>query len=398
MTKEVILKMKDHAFSEALEEASREIGKANILQGHYSTYLSLPLPSISLRYLLQYDGFPLGCFVLIIGEKASFKTNLSCFFASLHNQQDGFTIFLDTEGGAAPIAKAILGDNLILEDCPSIENWYEKLKIYSEKLEAAVAKGRVYPVCFIIDSIAGSESEKTASKIDEEGISAVSIPTEARMISAILRHKHKVLLTNPFTIIGTNHIKKVIGNTTNPDEEYFPGGKALAYHAQIILKVKKTKKPEIVNDAYRMELQLSVEKNRFGPEKLYINVPVTIKGGDKVNVKFEWHKSTVDLLCDGLCFPIKYREKMLGRIREVVNIESRSGGAKGTLYYSSELGIPREKAVVAEEISEAIESNQQLLDDLYKVLFIKHSPKFQPCVDYMTQLKRAAGINDESEN
>lgn len=387
--KEVVVTAKDHAFADALAEASSELSKSNMLSGFYSVYLALPLPSLSLRYLLQYEGFPLGCFVLIIGEKASFKSNLSCFLAKLHNDLSGYTIIFDTEGGSAPLASAILHKQFLIEDCPFLENWQVKLVKYSNKLSEAVANGKVYPVCFIIDSIAGGESLKTGEKIEEEGLSVAAYPTEARLLSAFIRHKSKILLTNPFTIIGTNHVKKVLNPTTGSEEEYFPGGKSLMYHAHIALRVRKTKKPELLNDAYRFEIQISVEKNRIGPERLCIHVPVTIKGGDVPEVKLGWHQSTTDLLCEGTGFAIRTKDKILNKIKEIVNIESRSGGCKGTLYFCPAIGINRENAVSAEEMGMAIEEQKEILKALYKLLMIRSAPMFMPGENYLKQIEKA---------
>lgn len=381
--------MRDEQFQEALKEATREISKLSELAGYYNNYVAVQVPSICIEYLLQYSGFPLGCFVCIIGRKASFKSHLSVEIARWLLPYNGYVVLLDTEGGVNPLCRVILGDdNLSLETCVYLEDWQTKLTKYSSAfVKMYKEKNMNIPIAFIVDSIVGAESRNIGAKIDEEGSIGSVYPIEAKLISSYLKHKNTILSQYPFLLIGINHIRDVINPTAGRAEEYIPGGAALLYHAQLVLKVRKSKKPEYKGNMFETTAVITVEKNRLGPEDLSIEVPfcfnqVRTDTGFIMRPEWKWHQASVDLLAEGVGVTLRARDKFLKRVSEVLVIGKKNAGRYGLRYYCEQLGISESDAVSADELMTALYANQKVLDELRCVLMIKPAVFFKHDVPY----------------
>jgi RecA/RadA recombinase len=387
----------DSAFDRARQEVEREIAEITDLPC-YSPHIALRFPSFALKYLIQYEGFPLGCFVMIVGKKGSFKSLLSIEMAKWHAQYAGLTILLDSEGGAIPLAQSILGKQVMAYNCAALEDWQVLLTRLSRKLGDMVDNGAVFPVCYIIDSIVGAESKDVGAKIEEEGFNKGSYPVEAKLIAGYLRHKNRLLLKYPFTLVGTNHLREVLNPMTGTPEERIPGGTSLEYHAHLILKTKKTKRPEFSGDAYEGAVTISVEKDRLGAEGKSIDVPIRFfrNEKDETVTEMNWHQATAELLSKGTFFPVRTRERIMKRLREIINVESKSAGPYGLRYYCKELDISADDAVNADELSLALEARQDILDELYRLFLIRKAPFFQQGTPYAEQLENAAKFGLQS--
>lgn len=349
--------------------------------------ITIPVPSLCLRYLFQLDGFPVSKFVIITGPYASFKSTLSLEIARWHYEMRGAAALFDTEGSSSPLSAALLKRNILTKTYQHLEDWIADLRNLATQVQQEMNSGVVAPVCFIIDSIVGSESKKMSEKFEQDLMSIATYPVESKIISVLLKHKNSILNGYPITLIGTSHIKHNINPYGGP-ERYLPGGAALVYHAQLIIEVCKEKAPELKTEGYETLIKLTMLKNRFGPEKLSIVVPFMVRQvGDsdvQLDAKFLWHTATIKLLSEGLGINIRTRDKLLNRVKAVVNIESRSAGSKGTKYYCNELGVSKEEAVSAEELGAILEQNETILKELYKIFAIR---KTEPLIVFDSRTK-----------
>lgn len=385
--------MRDEQFHAALNSAIKEIHKLSELTGYYNNYVAVAAPSLCVEYLLQYSGLPLGSFVCIIGRKASFKSQLSVELARWLLPYGGYTVLLDTEGGVNPFAQIILGeDNVTLETCVFLEDWQAKLTKFSETFIALHKDGLAnVPIAFIVDSLVGAESRSIATKISEDGCAQGLYPVKAKLISSYLEHKNTMLSRYPFILIGTNHVKDMINPMAYRPEEYVPGGAALLYHAHLVLKVKKLRKPEYKGDRYEAAVSITVEKNRLGPEDLTIEVPlyfnqVRTESGFVIKPEWDWHQASIDLLADGVGISPRVRDKFFKRINEVLEVKKRNAGRYGIRYYCEQLGISEDDATTADKVMEALYSNKEILKALRDALMIKQAVMFTSEVSYIQLL------------
>ncbi|MGB9592454.1 MAG: hypothetical protein ACPL1K_08050, partial [Candidatus Kryptoniota bacterium] len=79
-------------FKLAFDEIRKDLANYNLDTGIVHRYVAIPVPSLAIRYLLGYSGFPLSCFIQIVGQKASFKSMLSLEIARWHIENEGATV------------------------------------------------------------------------------------------------------------------------------------------------------------------------------------------------------------------------------------------------------------------------------------------------------------------
>jgi hypothetical protein len=109
-----------------------------------------------------------------------------------------------------------------------------------------------------------------------------------------------------------------------------------------------------------------------------------------------WHQATAELLSKGTFFPVRTRERIMKRLREIINVESKSAGPYGLRYYCKELDISADDAVDADELSLALEARQDILDELYRLFLIRKAPFFQQGTPYAEQLENATKFGLQS--
>lgn len=370
----------DDIIQEAFDEARKELSEMNLIAGPETVYTAIPVPSLAFRYLLQYEGFPLGCFHIITGAKASCKSLFAVEIGKWHIGQNGAIVYLDTEGGSAPTIRMFPDtSHVVTITSESIEAWVAQLKTCIMSIRKRIEKRpeMSVPVCYIVDSIYGVTSADNIEKFTDNNDLAVGFPIEARKISAFLRQRTALFGSHPFTFIGTNHAKKKI-TPTGLTIEYLPGGEALQYHSHFQFKMYKIGHPATTPFGYSVDVDIQTEKNRLGPEGLKIQVPVQFHDrGGWTEVVFDWYAATTRLLTKAPSVDIRAREKFLNSIRPVVNIEIKNAGRYGTRYYCKELGISESDAMSETEMGQVIEQSP-ILKDLYQALRIKPATFFSP--------------------
>ena len=117
-------------------------------------------------------------------------------------------------------------------------------------------------------------------------------------------------------------------------------------------------------------------------------------GDWKLQTEYDWPGATVRmLLCDGMT---KTTAAILEpRIKSVIDIHEKAGGAKGKLYWSDRLDVPSAEAMPISDLGRLIEANPELLIELYKVLNIQRRPMYVPGKDFDQQLLEAQAVEDE---
>lgn len=360
--------------------------------------IGIPMPSFCLQYLLQTNLFKLGRFTLITGEKANFKSLLALEIARWHHAQGGPIVFIDTEGDAAPLARDLFESNIIVHTYKRLEDWTAAMFSWFAKVVELVEDGAVFPYCFVVDSIVGANTEKTGKTVENKGVCALMYSEEARGIKRFFGHSWGTLHRSPASLIMTNRIREVVDPITGVVRDDLPGGVEQGYRAQLILKLKRLSRMEFTGDVYQSAVRISVMKNRYGADSKYIDVPLAIYAVDdqRYTVEFKWAEATIALLTQPKFFSTSRREKVMRRIQEIVDINSRSGGNKGVLYYSNTLGISKSDALPADAFARVLETNKEVINELSSLFMIRQLALFRKGVAYDVQLKEAAQAAAES--
>lgn len=373
--------------------------KGKLTETYQHRYVAIPAPSLAVRYLLGFEGFPLSCLVQLVGQKSSFKSTLSLEIGRWHNIQDGHTLYVDTEGGSSHLVNSILKDNVTYQSVSVMEEWMVFLHHMLTSIRAAQEKEKSwFPVCFIIDSVSGSASRVTSETSVEQNFEGMLYPVEPRKLTTFFKQKTALLNKNPYTIVITNHVKQVIesGFGRRGPEEYVPGGKHLTYVCNIQLRVQKRQAGTLVTHKgkrkIRSELRISTDYNRLANEGRSILVPIYYSYSSPDNpdapyeVEFDWYAATTFLLALEEPPVISRDERWQKEIKKAIQVERKSAGSRGIYYYSPTLGQTAEDAADATTFGEYVENHPDVKQLLYPTLQIAPAYFFKPNESYESQV------------
>lgn len=371
---------------EAFDELRKELEKHNLDTGIIHRYVAIPVPSLAVQYLLGYQGFPLSCFVQIVGAKASYKSMLALEIARWHLNNDGGAIYIDTEGGASKIAEHVLNKNSFIVSCGTMEAWMTTLtKSIQKVIKLIETSKRHMPVCFIVDSISGVTSQKVVEETEAEGFYVPNYPVDAKTLSTYFKQKSNMLNKAPFTILATNHIKEALNSYYGGPAEYIPGGKLLTYITNLQLRVSKKGVPVLASDSeneFIGEVEIVTDHNRLANEGRGISVPIRFTfisdgNGGHYELSFDWYAATTRLLTEAPGHKTKIREQLLKRIQKTINVTPKNAGRYGTYYYCEEWGLSKNDAVNETEFGKFIESHPEK-SRLYETLMIAKATFYDP--------------------
>lgn len=384
----------DNPLFSAIQHVAKKHAKDDELSGRLSSLeLGLPVPSLSVRYLLQNSGLPLGLIYHLVGPPATFKSTLLAEIIRWHVVCGGVGIICETETKPVPtLRKSVLGwdqPNVITRDCTSIEHWQKTIVEYIKAIKKVYESepNKIYPVAFGIDSYMGKLSKRSQEKFASQGYTEKRFGDEALLIGDWLKVYTGLTQGWPFTLIGVNHLKKSVDPVTGLLSYRTPGGQFLQHQNVIEIRVSRSKTElKVVDETpyYETIIQLQTSKNSRGAQDKRIYVILRqwneVKDGQlKLFSNFEWWDSTVRLLYDGWGLTSQDKE-LLPLIHKIIKIQRKS---HGDLFWCEELGVSKNDAVTAHELGMLLESNEAILNELYKVLGISSLQLFdlnQPLV------------------
>lgn len=422
----------DNLFEAVLSEAKKNYPGSVYSGGEEESLLiCLPLPALSLRYLLQQEGWPLSRFVMIVGEQESGKSAFLYEIIRWHRLCKGFGAVVDTEFKPAPdLLWSILNYDYracAYEKFKTLDGWTNGLnsliQLFKDKMDGdsqTKGFGRVVPVCFGIDSLTATLDEKEYNKLVADGTPSKHFAVTALLLNDFIKVVTKELDEYPFTLIGINHLKPSTTMQGIPVRN-IAGGKGLRFHQAMEIEMKRKtsinpgsknqiSRNESVGTVEGLEVQLSIMKNSNAPheqisvellwyidfstkvEKLYIDP----NSGEQKRVFeypqrtfFDWHSSSVEIILQIL----KSRTKQAKLLADVLVIE---GGDDRRYCWSPTLGVPKDSKISWREMGNLLENelqrNDSFRDSLYPVLGIRRRFMYQPGVDYRQQMELAKSM------
>jgi recombination protein RecA len=209
-------------------------------------------------------GFPSGRIVEITGLESSGKSLLGAHFLAETQKKGGIAVFFDTEYALSEEFLRAVGIDTSHDYMVVKLNTIEAI---FDKLEAIIAMVRKLdknkPVGILIDSVAAATTEKElASDHGTDGYAT----GKAIAISKAMRKITEMISSQNITVVFTNQLRQKIGFVGLGDPWTTSGGKALAYHASVRLrlsnmgKIKNSEKEPI-----GIKTKALVIKNRMGP-------------------------------------------------------------------------------------------------------------------------------------
>lgn len=376
---------------EIFQSVADKFGKA-IIDPNVSI-MCLPLPSLSARILFQNEGFILGKLVHIVGEEASFKSTFSVEIARWHILQNGFAATLHTESRPNnEIIAGVLGANNTDKHhmfvCDTLEEWQALLLSITKEVKEKYSE--LTPLCITVDSVLGCNAAATNKDIEKVGYATTRFAVEARSVADYLRTYARLLYGTPFTVCLINHRKFRAGGYMGQVIKTSLGGNEIRYYASFQIELAISSQRQVLGPLTRFDITATIEKNTYGQPNISLVIPVEIRNEPEgIIVHFNWAAATARLLSKFDNIRTRPTDATIKKIREICDVNERSGGSKGTLYYSKTLDIPNTSAVTAQELNQILEDRLDILDELYKVLGIRKRYIYNPELSFSENLRLA---------
>jgi RecA/RadA recombinase len=381
----------------ALKEAEKAFGadRCYVAAEHAVRQVVLPVSPLSLRWLIESNGWPLGRFTQSGGPYGSAKSSFCFELISWTLQAGGFATHIDTEKKtSATLVRSIIPPEYFDTENPkhkrfqflqatSINEWQQMASKTIESIQSVFNNANAkpcFPIVITVDSLRGSQSEEMITHLKEEGeAKGRGFGDAPILISNYLSTAPNQLMGWPITLHTTNHEKPGV---TTPGM-IRAGGKAPDFYATLDIQFKKggesalSKSVEIDRVAFKgKNIKLHVRKSSMGSDvNKEIVVPFCWRfepdlktGGSRQVSWWDWSSATAMVL--------KKEERYLKDIIDI-GAERKHGGA-GMHFWSDRLGIKKDSSLPAAEFGRVIEEeNPELRLQIENALHITQHPSIQ---------------------
>jgi recombination protein RecA len=250
---------KDHKVAFFLDE---DEAPTNV-DGWVSTGCAMLDVAISNR---PYGGLPVGRIVEITGLEQSGKSLVSAHLLAETQKLGGVAVLIDTETAVSREFLEAIGvdvSKLLYVSADSVEQIFDFTETIIEKVRET-SKDRL--VTIVTDSVAAASTKaELASDYGKDGYAT----DKAIIISKAMRKITNMIGRQKILLVYTNQLRQKMNAMPFGDPWTTSGGKALAFHASVRLRLKGTGQIKMKvggNDKIvGMKVRAQVVKNRMGP-------------------------------------------------------------------------------------------------------------------------------------
>lgn len=223
-----------------------------------------------------HGGLPVGRLVEFNGLEGTGKSMMAARICAETQKKGGLAVIIDTENSGSPEFWKSLGVNLsglLYVQCETVEDIFDQM----EKMIAIVRKSNKDRILtIIVDSVAAA-STKTELESDhgKDGYAtgkSIIISKAMRKITTMIG-RQKVL------IVFTNQLRQNLNAMAFGDKYVVSGGKALAYHCSVRVRLNNTGKLKKGEEVIGNECKAVVVKNRMGPPQRTANFDIYFDSG-----------------------------------------------------------------------------------------------------------------------
>jgi recombination protein RecA len=212
-----------------------------------------------------YGGLPVGRITEITGLEQSGKSLVSAHLLAETQKQGGVAVLIDTETAVSREFLEAIGvdvSKLLYVTADSVEQIFDFTETIIEKVRET-SKDKL--VTIVVDSVAAaSTTNELASDYKKDGYAT----DKAIIISKAMRKITNMIGRQKISLVFTNQLRQKM-NAMFGDPWTTSGGKALAFHASVRLRLKNMGQIKMkVNGGDRtvgMKVRCQVVKNRMGP-------------------------------------------------------------------------------------------------------------------------------------
>ena len=208
-------------------------------------------------------GLPVGRITELTGLEASGKSLMGAHLLAETQRKGGLAVFIDTESSVDRDFLTAIGvdtNKMMYLALDTVEDIFDKI----EEMIAMVRnanKNRL--VTILVDSVAAASTKKEmASDHGADGYAtgkAIAISKAMRMITGLIS-KQRICL------VFTNQLRQKVGFVGLGDPYTTSGGKAIAFHASLRLRLKSVGQIKNADkQAVGIKTKCTIIKNRMGP-------------------------------------------------------------------------------------------------------------------------------------
>lgn len=209
-----------------------------------------------------HGGLPVGRMIEFNGLEGTGKSLLAAHVVADTQKRGGVAVVIDTENAAAPAFWASLGvnlKNLLYVQSETVEDIFAKM----EDMIAIVRKSNKDRILtIIVDSVAAASTKvEQESDHGKDGYAT----GKSIIISKAMRKITNMIGRQKVLIIFTNQLRQNLNAMAFGDKWIVSGGKALAYHCSVRVRLNNTGKLKRGDDVIGNKCKAVVVKNRMGP-------------------------------------------------------------------------------------------------------------------------------------
>ena len=223
-----------------------------------------------------HGGLPVGKMIEFNGLEGTGKSLVSAHVVADTQKKGGVAVVIDTENAAAPEFWKSLGvdlSKLLYVQCETVEDIFAQM----EKMIAIVRKSNKDRILtIIVDSVAAASTKaELESDHGKDGFAtgkSIIISKAMRKITTMIG-RQKVLT------VFTNQLRQNLNAMAFGDKYVVSGGKALAYHCSVRVRLNNTGKLKKAEEVIGNECKAVVIKNRMGPPQRQANFEIYFDSG-----------------------------------------------------------------------------------------------------------------------
>ena len=233
------------------------------VEGWISTGCAMLDVAISNR---PYGGLPVGRITEVTGLEQSGKSLLSAHLLAETQKLGGVAVLIDTETAVSREFLEAIGvdvSKLLYVSADSVEQIFDFTETIIEKVRET-DKDRL--VTIVVDSVAAASTKtELAADYGKDGYAT----DKAIIISKAMRKITNMIGRQKITLVFTNQLRQKLNAMAFADPWTTSGGKALAFHASVRLRLKGTGQIKMKvggqDKIVGMKVRAQVIKNRMGP-------------------------------------------------------------------------------------------------------------------------------------
>jgi recombination protein RecA len=211
----------------------------------------------------SHGGVPSGRITELTGLEASGKSLLAAHLLATTQKNGGLAVFIDTEYAVSPEFLTAIGvdiSKMLYINVTTVEDIFDNI----EAIVASIRKqSKSRLVTIVVDSMAAASTKKEmASDHGADGYAT----GKAIAISKAMRKVTELIAKQRIALVFTNQLRQKIGFVGYGDPWTTSGGKALAFHASLRVRLKAVGKiTRADKSAIGIKTTCTIIKNRMGP-------------------------------------------------------------------------------------------------------------------------------------